>query len=998
MSQAEVANILSLLDAHPLYKFSNDSTKNIFRRHGRAVQFTPGSQILSGSSVPGSIFLIASGELRILDKSNNKLSTVTKQGAGSAVGLLSLIRARPFEEALASTSVIAIQLDDHIVLDVLSTDLDLITFISSTPSYPEAYDISRTLLDNCAKPKHSTKYCAELLFKEARPCVAQSEESLSILIDDACKSGEVLMLSSATNNGLPIGSRVSRASLFCEAINPLKIVRVLALPEDIYKDCFGTSSSTTNDLDLEKDAASSGISSESLPYGQPPEESWIVNGKTTLSTPKLIRGHTRKEQILACFLMLGKLMGFPVRRDSIEQLIDDCEERKLSLDLYFCAHQASICGLHVVTSDVPVTSLTRVLTPSLIEWNDSISIVYRTDQDGIYMASPREGLIYIEASEIEAFDQELRSIRVLSLEKNNKTPLQKFNITWLWPAVTRYKSVLLQVLVASFVVQLFSLANPMLIQVIIDKVISQRSLDTLQLLGISLVVVTLFEAVIGGLRTYLFSDATNRIDLRLGSQVIDHLLRLPLTYFDNRPVGELSTRISELEKIRNFLTGQALTTVLDAAFSVIYICVMFAYSWLLTLMALAVLPIQVVLTLIGAPLYRKLTRSAAEENAKTQSQLVEVLTNIQTIKAQNVETISRWKWHEYYANYISKSFDKTVTVSALSETSQALQKLSQLLVLWVGASMVLNGELTLGQLIAFRIIAGYVTQPLLRLSTIWQNIQELRVSFERLADVVDAVAESSDLDRNNISLPPITGEIEFEDVCFRFDGAPRDVLKNINLKIPAGSFVGIVGQSGSGKSTLTKLIARLYSTASGSIKIDGYDISKVELNSLRRQIGIVPQEPLLFSGSVAENISLTNPDAPNEQITQAATTACAHDFIMLQPNGYASKVGERGSTLSGGQRQRIAIARTLLSNPKLLIMDEATSALDYATESRLCSNLISSLRGCTTLFITHRLSTVKKADVIVMMHDGAVAEVGTHNDLMRLRGRYFALYTQQENS
>ena len=442
-------------------------------------------------------------------------------------------------------------------------------------------------------------------------------------------------------------------------------------------------------------------------------------------------------------------------------------------------------------------------------------------------------------------------------------------------------------------------------------------------------------------------------------------------------------------------TLQALTTILDAAFSVIYIAVMVIYSWLLTLIALSVLPIQIGLTVLGAPLFRRQFRAAAEENAKTQSHLVEVLTGIQTVKAQNVEMVSRWRWQEFYSQYIARTFEKTITGTALNQTSQVLQKISQLMVLWVGASMVLKGELTLGQLIAFRIISGYVTQPLLRLSTIWQQIQELRVSFERLADVIDTPEESDEVDKSKVMLPPLEGQVRFENLSFRFRPGQPEVLKDVNLEIKPGTFVGIVGQSGSGKSTLMKLLPRLYSPEEGRILIDGYDIDKVELYSLRRQIGIVPQDPLLFSGTVSENIALTNPEASSEEIVRAARLANAHDFIMELPSGYSTPVGERGASLSGGQRQRVAIARTLLSNPKLLVMDEATSALDYETERKVCDNLLENLNDRTVFFITHRLSTIRNADIIVMLDKGAVVELGTHEELMDHRGRYFALYRQQ---
>ena len=425
---------------------------------------------------------------------------------------------------------------------------------------------------------------------------------------------------------------------------------------------------------------------------------------------------------------------------------------------------------------------------------------------------------------------------------------------------------------------------------------------------------------------------------------------------------------------------------------------MVVYSWLLTLIALSVLPIQIGLTLLGAPLFRRQYRAAAEDNAKTQSHLVEVLTGIQTVKAQNVEMVSRWRWQEFYSNYIARTFEKTITGTALNQTSQVLQKISQLMVLWIGASLVLSGDLTLGQLIAFRIISGYVTQPLLRLSTIWQSIQELKVSFERLADVIDTPQESDEVDKSKVMLPPIQGQVRFENLNFAFGPGKPDVLKDVNLEIKPGTFVGIVGQSGSGKSTLMKLLPRLYAPDKGRILIDDYDIAKVELYSLRRQIGIVPQDPLLFSGTVSENIALTNPDASSEEIVSAARLANAHDFIMELPSGYSTPVGERGANLSGGQRQRVAIARTLLSNPKLLVMDEATSALDYETERKVCDNLHAKLVDQTVFFITHRLSTIRQADVIVMMHQGAIVEIGSHDELMKHRGRYFALYRQQESS
>ncbi|MEJ6584632.1 MAG: peptidase domain-containing ABC transporter, partial [Synechococcus sp. ChBW.bin.23] len=707
-----------------------------------------------------------------------------------------------------------------------------------------------------------------------------------------------------------------------------------------------------------------------------------------------VGGEGPLQETLACFQMLAKLMKLPFRRDAIEKVLRDQLRRGQTPTLRLCGQIAAGLGLHVSGAKVAARFGTRLQTPTMIPWQGGFALVTRSDERGVMLASPSQGFVDLPASTLDEVFPE--GIELLLLDRTNTTPEQKFGPAWFWPALKRYRTVLVQVLAASFVIQLFTLANPLLIQVIIDKVINQRSLDTLQVLGIALVAVTILEGVLGSLKTFLFAETTNRIDQRLGAEVIDHLLRLPLGYFDKRPVGELGSRISELEKIRNFLTGQALTTILDAAFSVIYIVVMLFYSWLLTLIALAVLPIQVGLTLLGAPLFRRQYRKAAEANAKTQSHLVEVLTGIQTVKSQNVEMVSRYTWQERYAEYISSTFEKTISGTALSQTSQVLQKISQLLVLWVGATLVLSGDLTLGQLIAFRIISGYVTQPLLRLSTIWQSIQELKVSFERLADVIDTPQESNELDKAKVPLPSLQGDVSFENLSFTFSKGSPPVLNDVDLHVKAGTFVGIVGQSGSGKSTLMKLLPRLYSPDQGRILIDGYDIDKVELYSLRRQIGMVPQDPLLFSGSVSENIALTQPDVASDTIVTAAKIACAHEFIMQLPSGYSTPVGERGASLSGGQRQRIAIARTLLANPKLLVMDEATSALDYETERKVCDNLINALHDCSVFFITHRLSTVRRADRIVVMHQGAIVEQGSHEALMEKRGRYYALYRQQD--
>ena len=942
------------------------------------LRFRIGQPLSEANALPAQVFVLLQGECRLLGIDQGRLTTLARLGPGSFVGLASLLRTEGCEEVTAATEVVAAAIPDQLIVELYGAEASFRNWCNNSLWPGELAALLDKLLAKAAQGDRSLQNKLAPLMPQAQ--LLPAEALMDPLALQAAAQGRRLFLASANSSGA-IGDPLDPQQPLPTAQPPFGL-RVISLPDGL------------NDATTTKPQPSA-LAATAAP--DLPKRSGLQVGQANgLMGFRLIRGEGPLEETLACFQMLAAQMKLPFRKDSIEKVLRDSLRRGQAPNIQLCGQLGASLGLHVVCARVPASMGTRLQTPCMLQWDGGFALAIASSNAGLRLASPRRGEIALSPEQLEeGFPQ---GIELLLMERAVNTPEQRFGPGWFWPALKRYRGVLLQVLLASFVVQLFGLANPLLIQVIIDKVISQRSLDTLQVLGIGLVVVTLMEGVLGSLRTFLFSETTNRIDQRLGAEVIDHLLRLPLGYFDRRPVGELGSRVAELEKIRNFLTGTALTTVLDAAFSVIYIVVMALYSWVLTIVALAVLPIQVGLTVLGAPLFRRQFRQAAEENAKTQSHLVEVLTGIQTVKAQNVEMVSRWKWQELYAQYIGRTFEKTVTGTALNETSQVLQKLSQLLVLWVGAAMVLKGELTLGQLIAFRIISGYVTQPLLRLSSIWQNIQELRVSFERLADVIDTPLESNQSDQAKIPLPPIVGRVGFESVTFAFKPGQPPVLKNINLDIPPGTFVGIVGQSGSGKSTLMKLLPRLYSPNSGRVLIDGYDIDKVELYSLRRQIGIVPQDPLLFSGTVAENIALTNPEADSEEIVRAAKLACAHDFIMELPLGYSTPVGERGGALSGGQRQRVAIARTLLSNPKLLVMDEATSALDYETERRVCENLLEGLHDCTVFFITHRLSTIRRADRVVMMHQGAVVESGTHDSLMTERGRYYALYRQQEAS
>ena len=962
--------------------------KSVFIKHGEKLKFKMGQSISDDNYLSGSVYFIEEGSARVIYKDENKFKTITKISSGSCVGAISLIRSSACENIRASTELLAYKISDVEFKSFYQNDLKFKKYFDSNYSESEVIHFADYLSKNLLS---SEKSLPDLF--------AKLRNSFQIF---SCDLNEILQVLKIENRKIFLAQKLEgfdfyflidnedkAKQLFKYSDNQIKI-RFISVEYDLKKQNAKDNPNLINIEDSKKDGY---VNSEIK--NAPSKAPLSVYNNPEFSEDFLVKANGHLRETLACFQMISRILKIPIRKDSIEKILRDYESRNAGIDLRLIGELLSNLGLQVTNGAIPSRMASRLQTPCVISWKDSFALIVKSSQEGILLASPADGMINISSDDLNTTFE--NDINILLLEKTKETPQKNFNLNWFWPAIQKYKVVLIQVLIASFVVQLFTLGNPLLIQVIIDKVISQRSLDTLQVLGVALLFVTLLEGILGSLRTFLFAETTNRIDQKLGSEVIDHLLRLPLNYFDKRPVGELGSRVDELEKIREFLTGQALSTILDAIFSVIYIVVMFIYSSLLTLIALIVVPIQIAITLLGAPLFRRQFRQAAEENAKTKSHLVEVITSIQTVKSQNIETISRWKWQKLYSKYIARTFERTISGTTISQISQVLQKISQLLVLWVGATLVLKGQLTLGQLIAFRIISSYVTQPLLRLSTIWQNIQELRVSFERLGDVIDTPQESNELDKQKISMPPVNGKVGFEDVTFSFDKSKSNVLDKVSFEIDKGQFVGIVGESGSGKSTLMKLLSRLYSPNQGKIKIDGYDIDKVELYSLRRQIGIVPQEPILFSGTVMENIALTQSEASNDEIINAAKLAEAHDFIMNLPSGYSTNVGERGSSLSGGQRQRIAIARTLLNKPQILILDEATSALDYNTEKKLCDNLINNLKNNTVFFITHRLATIKNSDLIIVMHNGKLDEMGSYKQLMSNKGRYYALESQQGN-
>ena len=632
------------------------------------------------------------------------------------------------------------------------------------------------------------------------------------------------------------------------------------------------------------------------------------------------------------------------------------------------------------------------ITPALSPSPDWV-VVYGVRGDRLIIANPLNPDRTCESlpqSLVEAaWDGQLWQVELIQKQ-------DKFSLAWFLPAVWHYRRLLGEVLFASFTLQLLGLATPILTQVIIDKVMVQGSLPTLDVMAIALLSVAIFEAILGILRLFIFTHTARRLDLSLSAQVFRHLMRLPLAYFEARRVGDTVARVQELENIRQFLTGTALTVILDSIFAVVYLALMFYYNAQLTLVALAVIPLFAILTLVSTPILRNWLNETFNRSADSQSFLVETITGIHSVKAHAAERTARDRWEGLFARYIRTGFRASTTSNISNNIGTFLTNFSYLLILWFGAKLVIDQKLTIGQLVAFQMLSGRMTGPLLRLVQLWQNLQQVLLSVDRIGDILNVAPEAEP--GSGLVLPSLKGQVTFDQIFFRYRPNQEAILRGISFTTEPGMFVGIVGRSGSGKSTLSKLLQRLYQSESGRILIDGFDLKSADLSSLRQQIGVVLQEDFLFNGSILENITLGNPDISAEQVVEAARLAVAHDFISEMPQGYETNVGERGTALSGGQRQRIALARLFLSQAPILILDEATSALDSETEQQVLQNIQRISQNRTVFLIAHRFAPLKRADLILVLEKGVIAEKGTHTELLQQKGLYWSLYQRQQSA
>lgn len=709
--------------------------------------------------------------------------------------------------------------------------------------------------------------------------------------------------------------------------------------------------------------------------------------------PKKLAEHKAKPIIdagLYSFVNIARFHNIPADPEQITHALAIGKEGMTEGDILRAAKEFK---LKAKASTVVFDTLAKLPLPAIVGLKkEKFAILAKVDGNKLLLLMP-DGTPPKVMSKSD-FTRKWTGRVMLFTQRFWKDAERKFDIKWFIPTIIKYKKPLLEVLTAAFVLQILGIFAPILTQVVIDKALSHHSTSTLDVIVFGLVVIAVFEAFMSIARNYIFTHTTSRIDTILSSRLFRHLFALPLRYFETRRVGDTTARVMELEKVRAFLTGTPMTTLIDVSFMFVYVIVMFIYSPTLTWVVLGSLPFFALLAGIITPLLRKRVDDKFNTGAESQAYLVESITGAQTIKSFALEPQLQKNWEGRLSNYVKSGYKLSLLSGNSGALGQLIQKIADIAILWFGAHLVMTGDLTIGALIAFRMLSGRVSGPVLRLVQSWQDFQQTGISIKRLGDIFNSKAEPT-MDPTKSRLPSIKGDIRFEKVRFRYSPEAAEVIRDMSFGISPGTIVGVVGRSGSGKSTISKLVQRLYVPEAGKILIDGMDTAMTDPAWLRRQIGVVLQENFLFNTSVRENIAVHKPTASMEEIVSVAKIAGAHEFILELPESYDTVVGENGEGLSGGQKQRIAIARALLHNPKILIFDEATSALDYESENIIQKNLRQITAGRTVIIIAHRLSTLRSVDKIMAIDRGQLVEYGTPKALLEKDGLYAYLHKQQ---
>ena len=949
-------------------------------------RFRLGQTLLRPDVPPEGVLLILSGQLRSLGEQpdSTALRTIDRLGAGALVGWAGLLRRQPCEHLRATTDVEALLLPAAAFRDLLSAQPALEAWFQNQLPSAELHVLLVALVQR--EPRW-------LPLLESWPAVLDQARVRSLPPGLETSLALPEGYSWFASSGLPLAEAwLDRPLEPLPATSPW--LRLIGLPDPQQRSAaaadvplqIGTSSG---------DAEAVNVVAELLAPGEyslspEPPSSRAEGRRDHLS---LRRASGPREIPIAICLSLAEYFGLPINRDALLDQVEAVLQRQGQVNLMNLGQILDSLGLRVMLTRIPADRLARVPTPAVLMQNGHIGVLDGVDDDGRARLLEAElGPLRVPSADLATLEGGL--VELLLFERKRDAKEERFSWSWFLPFLQQHRRTLVEVLITSAAINLLMLANPLGFRVLME-VTTQRNIGSLVTIASVMLLCAVGVGLLKTLRTYLFTEAANRIDQDAKITILDQLVRLPQGFFDSRPVGQITFYFNQLDRLREFLVGQSLTTVIDALFTPIYLVILLSISPLLTCVVLSTLPLIIGLTLLANPLVNGQIKRSMAESVRTFSFLTEAITGIQTIKSQNAELKTRWEFQNRYARYLGEDFKLRLSRETIGNLAEFIQGVNRVLVIGVGTWLISQEQMNIGDLMAFFILDSYVTGPLVRLTNTWQQFQQSSQQLQMVADVVDRVPEQDSKEALNIPMPPLQGRVQFVDVNFSYTEDGPTVLQGVNLEVPMGSFVGMVGGSGSGKSTLLKMLPRFYRPASGKVLVDGLDINKVELYSLRRQIGVVPQDSLLFDGTVRDNLLLVKPDASADELVRAARIACAHEFIMAMPKGYNSDVGERGAGLSGGQRQRLALARAVLQNPRLLILDEATSALDARTERQVCINLFEAFRGRTVFFITHRLSSVRPADFIVVMDQGAVMEVGSHKQLMGQQGWYYALFQSQ---
>lgn len=717
-----------------------------------------------------------------------------------------------------------------------------------------------------------------------------------------------------------------------------------------------------------------------------------VIGKRFWQALPFIEQQSSSDCSAACLAMISQYWG---KRFTINTLRNLADVDRSGASLKGIAQAAESVGFHARPVRASLSRLESMSNPWVAHWEGNhYIVVYQVKGDRVLVADPAISKRWLPRQQfIDGWTG--YALLLDPTERLQASPNEKVSLGQFWNAVLPFRSLIWQIVGLSLLIQVFGLLSPMFTQIILDQVVVQKSFPTLNVFVLGLLLFSIWRIGLTATRQYMLDYFSNRFDLTLISGFINHTLLLPLKFFESRRVGDIITRVQENRKVQLFITRQAILAWLDAFTAVVYIGLMFYYNGQLAILVLGLIPPIVILTLVATPWLRRVSKENFNAAAAENSLLVEMLTGVATVKAVAAEREIRWRWEDLFTNALNAQFRSQKLANGLQTTGGLIYTLGTTGLLWYGATLVIQDQLTIGQFVAFNMMIGNVINPVLSVVNLWDELQEVLISVERLNDVFTSPTEETP-GQPMLILPRLRGEVRLENVTFKYDpDAERNTLQNISFEATIGQTIAIVGRSGSGKSTLVSLLQGLYHPTSGRILVDGHDIRHISPQSLRSQLGVVPQECFLFSGTIQENITLYRSDFTLEEVTEVAKLAEAHGFIQDMPLGYNTQVGERGTSLSGGQRQRIAIARALLGDPRVLVLDEATSSLDTESERRFQQNLNRICRDRTTFIIAHRLSTVRHADCILVLERGILAESGTHEQLMDRQGIYYHLAQQQ---